>query len=133
MPPIIKRPKMPQTDPEWDALSDEDLGRLPYCQRGNSEKIARAERKRIKEKIAYVKSQSQTREHHCHWPGCKKQVPPAMWGCYTHWRMLPKLLRDKIWATFRPGQEVTMTPSKEYLEAADEVQQWIRSRYPGIV
>lgn len=39
--------------------------------------------------------------------------------------MLPKDLRNKIWATFVPGQEKTMTPSSAYLEAADEVQEWI--------
>jgi len=31
-------------------------------------------------KADYVRSQGQTRNHHCHWPGCDKQVPPAMWG-----------------------------------------------------
>ncbi len=76
-------------------------------------------------KVAYVKKQPQLREHHCHWPGCGKQVPPAMWGCYYHWMKLPKYLRDKIWAAFRPGQEVTMTPSREYVEVAREVQKWI--------
>ena len=52
------------------------------------------------DKRAYVKSQPQTREHTCHWPGCKKQVPPAMWGCKKHWFMLPKHLRDRIWAAY---------------------------------
>jgi hypothetical protein len=53
-------------------------------------------------------------------------VPPAMWGCKAHWFKLPKHLRDKIWATYRPGQEVNMTPSKAYLEAARQVDQWIQ-------
>ncbi len=77
-------------------------------------------------KAAYVRSQEQTREHHCHWPGCDQQVPPAMWGCRPHWFKLPKALRDKIWATYRPGQETSMTPSRAYLDAADEVQRWIK-------
>lgn len=76
-------------------------------------------------KVDYVLSQSQTRDHHCHWPDCHRQVPPAMWGCKMHWFKLPKHLRDRIWKTYRPGQEVTMTPSKEYVEAAKEVQTWI--------
>lgn len=80
-----------------------------------------------KTKVDYVKSQKQTRDHHCHWPGCSKQVPPAMWGCYYHWMKLPKRLRDKIWAAYRSGQEVTMTPSRAYLEAATEVQEWIEA------
>lgn len=79
-----------------------------------------------RDKADYVKRQKQTRDHHCHWPGCNKQVPPAMWGCKAHWFKLPKYLRDKIWKTYRPGQEITMTPSREYLQAAEEVQQWIK-------
>lgn len=79
------------------------------------------------EKVAYVKGQSQTRDHECHWPGCEKQVPPAMWGCYKHWMKLPKRLRDKIWATYEIGQEVSMTPSWEYLGVAREVQEWIKT------
>ena len=71
-------------------------------------------------KAAYVRSQGQTRDHHCHWPGCDKQVPPAQWGCKQHWFRLPKNLRDKIWATFRPGQEIFFTPSAAYVAAATE-------------
>lgn len=81
------------------------------------------------QKVRYVKSQKQTRDHHCHWPGCNKQVPPAMWGCYRHWMMLPKRLRDAIWDAFRPGQEVTMTPSREYLKVAREVRNWIKENH----
>jgi hypothetical protein len=82
----------------------------------------------IKDKAAYVRSQGQTRQHHCHWPGCDKPVPPAMWGCKTHWFQLPMQLRSRIWATYRPGQEKNMTPSKEYLKVANEVQAWIKER-----
>jgi hypothetical protein len=82
-------------------------------------------------KAAYVKSQGQTRQHECHWPGCEKQVPPAMWGCKKHWFMLPKHLRDKVWKAYRPGQEKDMNPSREYLEVANEVQRWIKLHYSG--
>lgn len=78
------------------------------------------------EKVNYVKSQKQTRHHTCHWPGCGKEMPPAMWGCKTHWFKLPKALRNRVWATYRPGQEVSRTPSKAYLHVANQVQQWIR-------
>lgn len=84
-------------------------------------------------KAAYVLSQGQTRDHACHWPGCSKQVPPAMWGCKDHWFMLPADLRQRIWATYRPGQEVNGDPSDAYLNAADAVQQWITSTYGGEV
>ena len=79
------------------------------------------------DKIAYVKSQGQTRNHHCHWPGCTRQVPPAMWGCSGHWYKLPQNLRAAIWRTFEPGQEVDLSPSNEYLEVADKVQAWIKA------
>lgn len=64
-------------------------------------------------------------KHECHWPGCGKEVPPAMWGCKGHWFTLPKHLRDLIWATYRRGQEITKSPSPEYIAAALAVQEWI--------
>ena len=78
-------------------------------------------------KARYVVSQGQTRKHDCHWPGCTKPVPPAMWGCKTHWFRIPKPLRDRIWATYRPGQEKTGTPTRAYVEAARDVQNWIEA------
>lgn len=64
-------------------------------------------------------------KHHCHWPGCDKLVPAAVWGCRPHWYKLPIGLRNKVWAAFRPGQEETKTPSRRYVEVAREVQDWI--------
>ena len=64
-------------------------------------------------------------KHLCHYPSCSKEVPPKLWGCKPHWFSLPKYLRDKIWKYYVPGQEVTKTPSKEYIEVAKEVQDWI--------
>ena len=74
---------------------------------------------------AYVLRQKQIRYHTCHWPRCGKQVPPAVWGCRTHWFRLPKSLRDRIWAAYRPGQEKDMRPSDEYRAVAKDVQDWI--------
>lgn len=82
----------------------------------------------VASKRRYVQRQRQTRDHHCHWPGCTTQVPPAMWGCRAHWFRLPKVLRDRIWATYAPGQEANMSPSAEYLQVADDVQRWIREQ-----
>lgn len=64
-------------------------------------------------------------KHMCHWPTCTRPVPPALWGCKVHWMMLPKVLRDQIWATYRPGQEETKDPSLEYLDAAYAISRWI--------
>lgn len=83
----------------------------------------------ISRKVQYVLRQSQTRKHDCHWPGCNKQVPPAMWGCRVHWYMLPKRLRDRIWDTYEPGQEKNMTPNRDYIQVAKEVQEWIATNY----
>lgn len=80
------------------------------------------------EKANYVRRQRQNRNHTCHWTGCTKQCPPAMWGCKPHWFRLPKHLRDDIWLTYEIGQEVSMTPSDEYLDAAHAVAAWIDDR-----
>lgn len=81
--------------------------------------------KSVTEKVQYVKSQGQTRTHHCHWTGCDKQVPPAMWGCKAHWMRLPATIRREIWLTYKIGQEVNMTPSQAYLNAAAKAEKWI--------
>lgn len=64
--------------------------------------------------------------HHCHWPGCRSQTPPAMFSCRRHWFTWPKHIRDAIWAAYRPGQERTKNPSPGYLAAADEALRWAR-------
>lgn len=76
-------------------------------------------------KVAHVRAASQTWPHLCHWPGCLREVPPALWGCRQHWYKLPTSLRRRIWATYKAGQEITMTPSLDCLEAARDVQAWI--------
>jgi hypothetical protein len=54
----------------------------------------------------------------CYHPRCRTHVPSARFACRPHWYSLPKPLRDRIWSTYVPGQEVTMTASDEYLAAA---------------
>lgn len=79
-------------------------------------------------KADYVRNATQTRDHTCHWPGCERQVKPAMWGCFPHWKALPKNLQDRIWRTYRPGQEIDGNVSQGYFEAAKEVQEWIKKQ-----
>ena len=55
-----------------------------------------------------------------------------MWGCQPHWYRLPKALRDRIWQTYRPGQEISKTPSRDYVAAAREVQEWIAGQQPAV-
>ena len=76
-------------------------------------------------KMAHVKSAECVAGHTGHWPGCTKEVKPAYWGCITHWYKLPQTIRRKIWLTYRPGQENTKDPSREYITAAKEAQEWI--------
>lgn len=66
--------------------------------------------------------------HTCHWTGCQREVPPAMWGCREHWFKLPKPLRDAVWREYRVGQEITKTPSARYLAVAALVQGWIAGK-----
>lgn len=83
-------------------------------------------------KVEYVRDRMRTpaRGHHCHWTGCERKVPPALWGCRQHWYMLPLDLRTRIWRAYRPGQEQTKTPSDEYVAVAREVQAWIAENHP---
>jgi len=46
--------------------------------------------------------------------------------------MLPKELRDEIWAAYVPGQEITKTPSKKYIKVARKVQNWIKQNHGGV-
>lgn len=78
------------------------------------------------EKAAYVRQATEhDGTHGCHWPGCEDRVPPAKWGCAKHWFALPPELRKRVWATYRPGQEISKTPSAAYVAVAKDVQQWI--------
>jgi hypothetical protein len=53
--------------------------------------------------------------HHCHWPGCDKEVPPKMWGCKTCYL---KVLEIKSGLR----QEITKDPSDEYMKAIIEAK-----------
>ena len=83
---------------------------------------------RVSDKDAYVRRQTGDGRHRCHWPGCSRVVPPAMWGCRAHWFKLPKPIRDAIWRAYEPGQEITKAPSAAYREAARTAQDWIAAQ-----
>lgn len=65
--------------------------------------------------------------HHCHFPNCGRKTPAKLWGCRVHWYMLSAELQKLIWRTYRPGQEIDKRPSREYIEAARRVQDWIKA------
>lgn len=81
-------------------------------------------------KVAHVRAATQARNHHCHWPGCGKQVSPARWGCLPHWKALPIHLQRQVWSTYRPHQEKDGRPSRDYIAVARAVQQWIVEHHP---
>lgn len=84
----------------------------------------------IGEKVAHVIRARQTRNHTCHWTGCTKQVPPAMWGCKEHWFKLPANLRRAIWKAYTIGQERgDARVSPEYVAAARAAEEWIARNY----
>lgn len=66
--------------------------------------------------------------HRCHWPGCMSVVPPKLWGCKAHWYTLPQEIRERIWASYRPGQEITKSPSREYIKATRAAKKWIEQQ-----
>jgi hypothetical protein len=56
--------------------------------------------------------------HTCHADQCRATVPPRLLMCRRHWYMVPKPLRDAVWAEYRPGQEIDKRPTREYLDIA---------------
>jgi len=56
--------------------------------------------------------------HTCHAIGCDRYVPPTTFMCRQHWFSLPIKMRNRIWATYRPGQCDTLDPSPAYCETA---------------
>lgn len=51
--------------------------------------------------------------HLCHAFDCETPVPPRMFMCARHWRMVPKAMQDAVWAAYTPGQERKGFPSEE--------------------
>jgi hypothetical protein len=68
-------------------------------------------------------------KHACHCPHCNKTVAPKFFGCGPCWFSLPKPMRDAIWASYRPGQEVSKNPSHEYLAAAQAAVEYLRENH----
>jgi hypothetical protein len=51
-----------------------------------------------------------------------------MFACRKHWFMLPKAMRDAIWAEYVPGQEVRRDPTPEYLAVAGRAERWLYAK-----
>jgi hypothetical protein len=48
--------------------------------------------------------------------------------CRRHWFMVPKNLRDRVWATYRPGQCDDKQPSEAWHLAADAAIRHVAAR-----
>jgi hypothetical protein len=60
-------------------------------------------------------------DHTCHATSCPVEVPPKMLMCKKHWGMVPKPIRNQVWATYQFGQEngTGPIPSAAWHRAAD--------------
>lgn len=63
--------------------------------------------------------------HLCHARGCEVPVPPHLLMCLPHWNMVATYLKAEVWRTYRRGQEVDKSPSREYLHAAHEACKYV--------
>jgi hypothetical protein len=59
-----------------------------------------------------------TAEHTCHAKGCQVRTKPKMLMCLRHWRMVPRAIQAEVWDAYVPGQEISKTPTREYLAVA---------------
>jgi len=66
--------------------------------------------------------------HLCHATGCTVAVPPKMFMCKRHWFALTERMRDEIWATYIPGQEIRKDPTDEYLNVAQRCIAYLERR-----
>jgi hypothetical protein len=60
--------------------------------------------------------------------GCEVEIAPKLLMCPAHWQMVPKSLQQKVWASYRKGQEITKTPSKDYVTAAMNAVRYVARR-----
>lgn len=58
-------------------------------------------------------------EHHCHATGCRTNVEPEKLMCWAHWKTVPKVIQERVYATYRPGQCDDKSPSTAWHHAAD--------------
>ena len=64
--------------------------------------------------------------HECPIDGCDKKVHRTKLFCRSHWYMVPKPLRDAIWAGYRAGMD------KSYWEAVREARRLVNERVPQL-
>lgn len=68
-------------------------------------------------------------KHTCHARNCEVTTPRKMFMCRRHWYMLPKEMRDAVWATYTTGQERDISKvTREYLVATRTAINYIHEK-----
>jgi len=66
--------------------------------------------------------------HTCHAHGCDVEVPERMFMCRAHWAMVPKAMQRELWAVYVEGQEISKTPTSEYLAVAIKIRNYVKEQ-----
>ncbi len=70
--------------------------------------------------------------HKCHAYKCTKEVPPKMFMCLKHWKLVPAQMQRDIWRHYKPGQEIRKDPTSEYLKASQRAIFCVIIRESGV-
>ena len=54
----------------------------------------------------------------CPVPGCPRQISKARLMCRRHWNLVPKELRDRVWATWQSGDGARSREHRHAVSAA---------------
>lgn len=54
----------------------------------------------------------------CPIAGCGEQIDPSRLMCRGHWYLVPKQIRDRVWATWRSGQGASSPEHQEAVRLA---------------
>lgn len=66
--------------------------------------------------------------HTCHARNCSKEIPPRMFMCFRHWRMIPRRMQTALWDVYVPGQEARKDPTDEYLLIARDLIDYVAKK-----
>lgn len=64
-------------------------------------------------------------DHHCHARRCDTSCKPELLMCPGHWKMVPYVLQQRVWNTYRPGQCDDKQPSEAWHAAADAAIEYV--------
>lgn len=71
-------------------------------------------------------------KHKCLAHDCAKRIDARFLMCAPHWSLVPGPIQKRVYAAYRPGQDIT-TASQAWHDAADEAKQAVRDALAGKV